>query len=106
MTYEIAKVMNANVTYGWLIAQVTTGGPAATVGLQAGTQQVAVAGNAVVIGGDIIIAINGTRITNLDDLSTFLEEHTLPGEVITVTIVRSNQTMDLQITVGTRPAAT
>lgn len=106
MTYEIAKVMNANVTYGWLIAQVTTGGPAATAGLRAGTQQVAVAGNAVVIGGDIIIAINGTRITNLDDLSTFLEEHTLPGEVINVTIVQSNQTMDLQITVGTRPAAT
>ncbi len=106
MTYEIAKVMNVDVTYGWLIAKVTSGGPAATAGLQAGTQQVAVAGNVVIIGGDIIIALNGIRITNLDDLSTFLEEHTLPGDVINVTIFRSNQRMDLQLTVGTRPAAT
>jgi S1-C subfamily serine protease len=106
MTYEIAKAMNVDVTYGWLIAQVTSGGPAATAGLQAGTRQVAVAGQAVTIGGDIIIAINGTRITNLDDLSTFLEEHTLPGEAINVTIVRNNQTMDLQITLGTRPTPT
>jgi S1-C subfamily serine protease len=106
MTYEIAKAMNVDVTYGWLIAQVTRGGPAATAGLQAGTRQVAVAGQAVTIGGDIIIAINGTRITNLDDLSTFLEEHTLPGEAINVTIVRNNQTMDLQITLGTRSTPT
>lgn len=106
MTYEIARVMSVDVTYGWLIAQVTSGGPAATAGLQAGTQQTAVAGNVVIIGGDIIVAINGVRITNLDNLSTFLEEHTLPGDVITVTIIRGNQTMDLQLTVGTRPTAT
>lgn len=106
MTYEIARVMNVDVTYGWLIAQVTTGGPAATAGLRAGTQQVAVAGNVVIIGGDIIIAINSARITNLDDLSTYLEMNTLPGDVITLTLIRDNQTMELQLTVGTRPAAT
>jgi S1-C subfamily serine protease len=106
MSYEIARVMNESVTYGWLIAKVTSGGPADKAGLQAGTQQVAVAGQAVVIGGDIIIAINGVRITNLDDLSTYLEEHTLPGDIITVTIIRDNQTLDLQLTVETRPVAT
>jgi S1-C subfamily serine protease len=106
INYEIAHAMNVSVTYGWLIAQVTSGGPAATAGIKAGTQQVSVAGQAVVIGGDIIIAINGIKIKNLDDLSTFLEEYTLPGDVITVTIVRSNQTMDLQLTVGTRPTTT
>jgi S1-C subfamily serine protease len=106
MTYEIANAMNVNVTYGWLIAQVTSGGPAATAGIRAGTQQATVGGQTVVLGGDIIIALNGVRITNLDDLSTYLEGYTLPGDAITVTIVRSNQTMDLQLTVGTRPATT
>jgi S1-C subfamily serine protease len=106
MTYEIAKAMNVNVTYGWLISQVTANGPADTAGLQAGTKRVTVAGDAVIIGGDIIIAINGTRITNIDDLSTYLEENTSPGEVITVTIVRGNQTMELQLTIGTRISMT
>ena len=104
MSYEIAKAINVDVTYGWLVAQVTSGGPADTAGLRGGTQQVTVAGQTVIIGGDIIIAINGTRITNIDDLSTYLEEHTLPGQTINVTIMRSNQKMTLAIVLGTRPS--
>jgi S1-C subfamily serine protease len=106
MTYEIAQAMKTNVTYGWLITQTSTGGPAANAGLQSGTQQAVVAGQLVTIGGDIITAINGTRITNLDDMSTYLEEHTLPGQTINVTIVRNNQTMNIEVTLGPRPPQT
>jgi S1-C subfamily serine protease len=103
MTYEIAQAMNINVTYGWLITQVTSGGPADKAGLRAGTKQVLIAGERITIGGDVIIAINGTRITNIDDFSTYLEAHTLPGQAINVTIVRNNQTMALTAELGTRP---
>jgi S1-C subfamily serine protease len=106
MTYEIAKAMNVNVTYGWLIIQVTSGGPAAEANLHGGTQQATVAGQAVAIGGDIIIAINGARITGIDDLSTFLEENTLPGQTIEITIIRNGQTMTLPLTLGTRSPPT
>ncbi len=102
MTYEIAQAMNVDVTYGWLIAQVTANGPADMAGLKAGTQQVVVGADAVRIGGDIVIALNGVRITNIDDLSTYLEENALPGQTISATIVRDNQTMDLQLTLGAR----
>ena len=61
MTYEIAQAMGANVTYGWLITQVVSGGPAANAGLRGGTKNVLIAGKYVTIGGDIIIAINGQR---------------------------------------------
>jgi len=104
MTYEIAKAMSASVTYGWLIAQVTTGGPADKAGLQGGTKQVLVAGEYVTIGGDIITAINGATITSGDDLSTYLEGSTLPGQTINVTISRGNQTMTVAVELGTRPA--
>ena len=106
MTYEIAKTMDVNVTYGWLIAQVTKGGPADDAGLQGGTQQVTVDGQSVIIGGDIIIALSGTRIRGTDDLSTFLEEHTLPGQTIDVTIIRNGQAMTLPLKIGTRPPPT
>lgn len=69
-----------------------------------GTSQAVVGGSVVTIGGDIIVAINGTRITNLDELSTYLEEYTLPGQTINVTLVRDNQTMTLAVDLGTRPA--
>jgi S1-C subfamily serine protease len=93
MTFEIAQTMNTNVTYGVLIAQVTNGGPANKAGLK---------------GDDIIIAINATyiamRIRSMDDLSTFLEEYTLPNQTVNVTIVRNNQTLPVEL--GTRPPPT
>jgi S1-C subfamily serine protease len=106
MTYEIAKAMGVDVTYGWLIVQITSGGPADQAKLQGGTQQVTVAGETVTIGGDIIIALNGRRIKGIDDLSTFLEEHTLPDQTIDVTIIRNGQAMTLPLKLGTRPLPT
>jgi S1-C subfamily serine protease len=93
MTFEIAQSMNTNVTYGVLIAQVTSGGPANKAGLK---------------GDDIIIAINATyiamRIRSMDDLSTFLEEYTLPNQTVNVTIVRNSLTLPVEL--GTRPPPT
>ena len=82
MTYDIANQMGVNVTYGVLIQQVTSGGPAANAGLKAGTTQATIDGNTINTGGDIIIAINGARIRNSDDLSTYLEEFTLLDKLL------------------------
>jgi len=99
MTYNIAQTMGTNATYGWLVATVTSNN-----GLHGGTKQVTVDGSVVTIGGDIIVKVGEQRIVNLDDLSTYLEEHTLPGQTINLTIVRSNETTPLSVTLGTRPA--
>jgi S1-C subfamily serine protease len=104
MTYGIAQAMKVNLTYGWLIAQVTSGGAADKAGLVGGTTQTQVEGTTVTIGGDIIIAINGTRIKNMDDLSTYLEEYTLSGQAINVAIVRNNQTLTLPVELQARHA--
>ena len=106
MNYEIAKAIGVNVTYGWLITQVTSGAPADQAGLRGGTQQVTVAGQSVMIGGDIIIALNEIRITGIDNLSTFLEEQTLPDQTIDVTIVRDGQTITLTLKLDARPSLT
>ena len=106
MTYDISKAINVNVTYGWLVISVADGGPAQTAKLNGGTQRAVVAGQTVTVGGDVIIAINDARIRNLDDLSTFLEEHTLPGQTIDLTVVRNEQTMSLSLTVGKRSSST
>ena len=97
MTYEIAEAMNTKVTYGWLITS-TSG----QTGLRGGTSHVVVSGQTVTIDGDIVIAINETRITNIDALSTYLEENAYPDQAVNVTIVRDNQTMTLAVTLGSR----
>lgn len=102
MTFGIAQTMKVNVTYGWLIAQVTNGGAADKAGLKGGTTQTQIVGTTVTVGGDIIIAINGTRITGIDDLSTYLEEYTLPGQTINITIVRNSQILTLPVELQAR----
>ncbi len=106
MTLGIGQAIGTNITYGWLIAQVTNGGPADKAGLRGGTTQVQVDGSLVTIGGDIVVAINGTRIRNMDDLSTYLEEYTSAGQTITIVLVRNNETLTLSAELGTRPPLT
>ncbi len=107
MDYELGQAMSTSVTYGWLVSQVTSGGPAATAGLRAGTTQFTdVLGNTYTIGGDVIIAFNGTKIANGDALSSYMEEFTQPGQTINVTVVRSNQTINVPVKLGTRPSPT
>lgn len=105
MSYSIAQTMGVNVTYGWLITQVTSGGAADEAGLKSGTRQVLINDEWVVVGGDIITAIDGTRIINGDSLMSYLEEYTLPNQIVTFTILRGNQIMDIPVKLGVRQSS-
>jgi S1-C subfamily serine protease len=95
MNYQIAQAMSSSVTYGWLVESVS-----ANNGLKGGSTQTSILGSNVIIGGDIIIAINGNRITNTDDLLSYLEQHTLPGQTANFTVVRNGQTQAVSVTIG------
>jgi serine protease Do len=71
-----------------------------------GTEQAVVGDMQITIGGDIIIAINGTRITGIDNMSAYLEEYTLPGQTVNLTVVRDKQTIYVPLELGSRPATT
>ncbi len=95
MNYQIAQAMKTTVTYGWLVESVS-----AQNGLKGGSTQATILGSNVVLGGDIITAINGVRITNTDDLLSYLEQHTLPGQTANFTVVRTGQTQTVDVTIG------
>ncbi|MDQ1279694.1 MAG: Trypsin [Thermoproteota archaeon] len=103
MTYGIAQEMGVDVTYGVLITQVTSGGPASTAGLKGYARIVSIDGNSVYVGGDIIIAIDGILIEDMDSLLTYLEEHTLPNQTISLTIIRNGISTTVSLLLGTRP---
>ncbi len=79
------------------------GGPAAQAGLRGGTTQKTVDGSIYMLGGDIIISINGTRIANSDALSSWLQEHAFPGQVVELGIIRGDTQITVPLTLGTRP---
>jgi S1-C subfamily serine protease len=87
MSYQTARDLGINVTYGWKIAEVTEGGPSD------GRIQV----------DDVITALNGTLIRNNDDLASYLEEKTLPNEHLMLSVMRANATTTVDVVLGTRP---
>jgi len=103
MFYQLAQANGNSVTYGVLIENVVAGGPAATAGIQAGTKQATVEGSPYLLGGDLIVSINGTRIVNHDALASYLEEHSTVGHTLEVGIMRGTTPMTLKVTVGARP---
>ena len=105
MNYQLSKATGANVTYGALIEQVVSGSPAANAGLQAGSQTSTVEGQQYLIGGDIIVSVNGTRIITTDALGSYLAAHTTAGQTVTLGIIRSgDKYMTVSVTLGERPA--
>lgn len=91
MDYATAQDQGVNVTYGWLVVEVISGGPA-----DQAQPRVEV--------NDIIIGINGTRIINGDQMSSYLEERTLPNQTISLNIARGDQRSNIQLELGTRPS--
>lgn len=103
MNYQLAQLQGTNVTYGALVESVVPGSPAERAGLQAGSKTVPVQGTDYIIGGDIIVGVNGTKIVNTDALSSYLQQNALPGQVGVFQIIRNGHLTTVDLVYGTRP---
>ena len=105
LTPEIAEAMDlpADQT-GILIEQVGQGSPAEEAGLRGSNQAASIAGQPVMIGGDIIVDIGSQKVESMDDLVLVLENYQ-PGDKTELTILRDGKEMKIAITFGERPAA-
>jgi S1-C subfamily serine protease len=104
LTAALAKAMNlpAN-TRGALVNEVVADGPADKAGLRGSDNQAQINGIDAPIGGDVIIAVNGTEIKGMDDLIAYLVGKTSVGESITITILRNGEPIEVIATLAERP---
>ncbi|HLY28135.1 MAG TPA: PDZ domain-containing protein, partial [Aggregatilineales bacterium] len=100
----LADQLKLPVKQGVLVSEVITDSPAAVAGLQGGNQTLTVRGVDIKVGGDIIVAINGVPMRDFDALQAYLVENTGPGDVITLTVIRNNSTIEVKVTLVTRPS--
>jgi S1-C subfamily serine protease len=80
---------------GVIVVQVGSGSPAARAGLQPFRR----GSRGEVVGGDVITAINGEPVADLDDMLTVLERRQ-PGETVTLTVWRGGQLRKLTVVLG------
>jgi S1-C subfamily serine protease len=93
---ELAEELGLAADYGVLIVQVLPGGAADNAGLRGGNQRAYIGNTPVMIGGDLITAIDGETVSDRQDLSNVMNKHRA-GDTVKVTVFRAKRKMDVQV---------
>jgi S1-C subfamily serine protease len=102
----LAEPLDLPVTAGVLIDTISPDSPAAKAGLQGGTRPVEIRGAPVCVGGDIIVAVDGEYIANMDELLAYLVANGRPGNTINLLVVRGDETFEIPLLLEPRPQNT
>ena len=94
---DLSKILNVPQSNGVLIQRVTTNSFADQLGLQEGFFQAEILGQKLWLGGDIILAMQGTSCANPHNLDNIKHaiEHLKEGEPVTMKILRHGKIIEL-----------
>lgn len=101
---ELARALDLPVEQGLLIAQVYRNSPVLRAGLRGASAEVIYGRRRLLIGGDILTAIDGDPLRSWDDLDAYLQEQTAVGQTVTLTIVRERRQIEIEVVLGEEPS--
>ena len=103
ITPYLAKALNLPVDHGLLIAQIYDNSPALHAGIRPATDEVILGNTRYLVGGDILVAIDGVPLKSWEDLDAYLQEKTEVGQTVTLDIIRDGKPMQVQVVLGEEP---
>ncbi len=98
---ELSAALGLPVDKGILVSEVDPSGPAAKAGIRGGTRPVEISGIIFYLGGDIIIGIDGRRVTSMDDLKKAMAGKK-EGSLMRVEILRGKRVLTKRVRVRLR----
>lgn len=101
VTPGIAQTLGLQDPIGFLIFSVEPASPAEQAGLKGGDRVATIDGRPVVLGGDVIIAVDNTQIQDAQEIEAQLIHKTV-GDVIEFTVIREGATLDVEVELGAR----
>jgi len=96
---ELAEQIGLPIDFGLLVVKVSPGGAAERAGMKGGTERAYLGNIPIMLGGDLIIAIDGEEIRDQQDLAQVMNAHRA-GDKVKVTVYRGKQKMDMDVTLG------
>jgi S1-C subfamily serine protease len=105
VTPGIARRFGLGAERGALVTRVEDGSPAGLAGLRGGSRTEAFNGLDITLGGDLIVAIAGTKVDDADDVSRLVTTRLEPGQTVTFTVLRGQKRVSVPVTLGNRPAS-
>ena len=100
----LAEALDLPVQEGLLVETVSRGGPAATAGIRGGDRIAQAGMRRIYIGGDVVVAIDGQKISSQFDVNVVLNRKR-PGDTVTVTLYRGGKKMEISVKLGERSGA-
>ena len=99
---QLARRLGLDTTFGGLLSEVVSGGPAEKAGLEGGDEEVRFQAGKYQAGGDVILQIDGQDIVEENDLARVIAAHK-PGDRVTLTVLHDDQREKVELTLGERP---
>ncbi len=96
---ELADQMGLAADYGLLIVQVVPGSAADRAGLHGGNERAHIGNTPIMMGGDLIVAIDGQDVQDQQDLSQIMNGHRA-GDTVKITVFRGKKKSDVTVTLG------
>jgi S1-C subfamily serine protease len=96
---DLAQQMGLAANSGVLVQRVVPGGAAQQAGIRGGNQQAYIGNTPIMLGGDLIVAIDGHQVTDQEDISDIMDQHQV-GDTVTVTFYRGQRKMTAKLTLG------
>jgi 2-alkenal reductase len=102
VTPEIAQAMDLPTDQeGVLVEQVQQGSPADDSNLRGSYKPVTINGQQLLVGGDVIVAIDGQSMAGFEDLSIFMQQAE-PGQEVVLTLLRDGNEIEVSAVLGER----
>ena len=96
---ELAAELGLAADYGLLIVQAVPGGSADRAGLRGGSERAQLGNTLIMIGGDLVVAIDGEKIESQQILAQIMNKHRA-GDTVKVTIFRGKKQLELPVVLG------
>ena len=93
---DLASEMGLAADYGLLIVQAVQGGAADRAGLRGGSERAYLGNTPIMVGGDLIVAIDRDKIESQQDLTQVMNKHRA-GDTVNVSIYRGKKKMDVSV---------
>jgi S1-C subfamily serine protease len=103
LTPSLARHLGLKATHGALVDHVTAGGPAAKAGIRGGSSSSQFQGQAIVAGGDVVLAVDGSPVSSADDLVRIITNNLRPGQTAVFTVLRSGRRRQVAVRLAGRP---
>jgi S1-C subfamily serine protease len=96
---EVANELGLAADYGLLIVQAVPGGSADRAGLRGGSDRAYLGNIPIMIGGDLIVAIDGEKVESQQILAQIMNKHRA-GDTVKVTIFRGKKQLEVPVVLG------